>query len=126
MRPSPLAGCMLVMSLSAISAACSSAANKALPGSDWPAYGGDKAGTKYTPLEQINRDTIKELQIAWRISAMPDALRVTYPDARGGKVRTRGLMAAAKPPGQAESPRMPTNRGRPAGEAGRTPPLSGM
>ena len=31
---------------------------------DWPAYGGDKGSTKYSPLDQINKDTIKNLRIA--------------------------------------------------------------
>ncbi len=50
---------------------------------DWPAYGRDKAGTRYSPLDQINRNTIKNLQIAWRRSAVPEELRVTFPDAQG-------------------------------------------
>ena len=50
---------------------------------DWPAYGRDKAGTNYSPLDQINRNTIKNLQIAWRRSALPEELRVTFPDAQG-------------------------------------------
>ena len=51
---------------------------------DWPAYGGDKGGTKYSPLDQINRDTIKNLQIAWRRSAVPEELRV-IPRCAGGR-----------------------------------------
>ena len=35
---------------------------------DWPAYAGDKGSTKYSPLDQINKDTIKNLKIAWRRS----------------------------------------------------------
>ena len=50
---------------------------------DWPAYGGDKGGTKYSPLDQINRNTIKNLQIAWRRSAVPEELRASFPDAQG-------------------------------------------
>ena len=32
---------------------------------DWPVYGGDFAGTKYSPLEQINRKTVGRLKPAW-------------------------------------------------------------
>ena len=32
----------------------------------WRVYGGDKAGSKYSPLEQINRDNFADLQVAWR------------------------------------------------------------
>src|SRR5215510_12056062 len=47
---------------------------------DWPAYGGDKGGSKYSPLNQINKDTIKNLKIAWRRSGMPEELRTAFPD----------------------------------------------
>ena len=42
---------------------------------EWPAYGSDKAGSKYSPLDQINKDTVHDLQIAWRQSTIPDAVR---------------------------------------------------
>lgn len=32
---------------------------------NWPNVGGDKGGTRYSPLKQINRDNAKDLQIAW-------------------------------------------------------------
>ena len=47
---------------------------------EWPAYGSDKGGSKYSPLDQINKNTVKNLRIAWRVSGMPDELRPTYPD----------------------------------------------
>ena len=33
---------------------------------EWPVYGADKAGTKYSPLTQINRENFSSLEIAWR------------------------------------------------------------
>ena len=36
----------------------------AAPG-DWPFYGGDQAGSKYSPLDQINRANVRNLQPAW-------------------------------------------------------------
>src|SRR5688572_18449806 len=50
--------------------------------SDWPAYAGDKASTKYSPLDQINRGNLRGLTIAWRRSALPEELRKTYSDAQ--------------------------------------------
>ena len=44
---------------------------------DWPAYAGDKASTKYSPLDQINKDTVKNLKIAWRQSGVPEELQAT-------------------------------------------------
>jgi quinoprotein glucose dehydrogenase len=32
---------------------------------DWPVYGHDAGGTKYSPLDQINRQNVKSLQVAW-------------------------------------------------------------
>jgi quinoprotein glucose dehydrogenase len=33
---------------------------------DWPAYGGGPFGDHYSPLTQINRSNVKQLQIAWK------------------------------------------------------------
>src|SRR6185437_5041973 len=32
---------------------------------DWAAYGGDQAKTHYSPLTQINKSNIKQLEVAW-------------------------------------------------------------
>ena len=32
---------------------------------DWPNYGGNKAGNRYSTLKQINKDNVDKLQIAW-------------------------------------------------------------
>ena len=39
---------------------------------EWRAYGADKGGTKYSPLDQINRDNFAKLKMAWRWKT-PDA-----------------------------------------------------
>ena len=33
---------------------------------EWPVYGGDKAGTKYAPLDQIDAANFADLKVAWR------------------------------------------------------------
>jgi glucose dehydrogenase len=35
-------------------------------GHDWPAYGGNPEGTRFSPLTQINRSNVERLQIAWQ------------------------------------------------------------
>ncbi|MEC7995986.1 MAG: membrane-bound PQQ-dependent dehydrogenase, glucose/quinate/shikimate family [Pseudomonadota bacterium] len=35
--------------------------------SDWNAYGGNKAGTRYAPFETINVDNVNQLQRAWEV-----------------------------------------------------------
>ncbi len=32
---------------------------------EWPAYGHDPGGTRYSPLTQINRGNVKQLKVAW-------------------------------------------------------------
>jgi len=38
-------------------------------GGEWRFYGGDSGTTKYSALDQINRDNVKDLKVAWRWSA---------------------------------------------------------
>ncbi|MDU2732269.1 MAG: glucose/quinate/shikimate family membrane-bound PQQ-dependent dehydrogenase [Mixta calida] len=45
--------------------AAPAAADSAIPPGDWPAYGRDQAGTRYSPLNQINEKNVKDLQVAW-------------------------------------------------------------
>ena len=35
------------------------------PDGEWPAYGRDAGGSRYSELSQINRQNIKDLKIAW-------------------------------------------------------------
>ena len=39
---------------------------------EWPAYGGDLGSSKYSPLDQIDKDNFSKLRIAWRAKS-PDA-----------------------------------------------------
>ncbi|MDF9796372.1 quinoprotein glucose dehydrogenase [Catalinimonas alkaloidigena] len=36
-----------------------------ITGVDWPTYGGNNAGNRYSVLDQINKENIHELQLAW-------------------------------------------------------------
>ncbi len=36
---------------------------------EWPYYGGDRAFTRYSPLDQIDRNNVDELEVVWRRSA---------------------------------------------------------
>ena len=36
---------------------------------EWPHWGADLGNTKYSALDQINRDTVKNLRVAWRWKA---------------------------------------------------------
>src|SRR5688572_13385408 len=41
-------------------------------GMDFPAYGGNKANNRYSPLTQINADNVKNLKVAWTYFANDD------------------------------------------------------
>ena len=41
---------------------------------EWRAYAKDNASTKYSPLDQINRDNFKDLRIVWRWSSVDDEI----------------------------------------------------
>src|SRR5882672_5576634 len=47
---------------------------RAVQSGEWPAYGGEHS-TRYSPLDQINKTSIKKLTIAWRQSALPMEMR---------------------------------------------------
>jgi quinoprotein glucose dehydrogenase len=49
--------------------------------SDWPVYGHDAGGTKYSPLAQIDRHNVTRLQIAWTFHTMD----MYDPKGHGGK-----------------------------------------
>jgi len=49
-----------------------------VPDTDWQFYGGDLAGTRYSPLDQINASNFDKLEVAWRFDTnsfgrQPDA-----------------------------------------------------
>jgi quinoprotein glucose dehydrogenase len=47
---------------------------------EWRAYGGDRGSTKYSPLDQIGKDNVARLQIAWRRPAVDRSLVQEKPD----------------------------------------------
>ena len=42
---------------------------------EWRSYGADVEGTKYSPLEQINAENFRDLEVVWRQSVLPDVVR---------------------------------------------------
>lgn len=36
-----------------------------IPPSDWPAYGRDPGGSRYAPIYEVNRNSIKDLKVVW-------------------------------------------------------------
>jgi quinoprotein glucose dehydrogenase len=70
---------------------------------EWKTYGGDLASTRYSPLDQINRNNFSKLQVVWRLKTdafgpRPDYLYSATPLMVGGvlytTVGTRRAVAA--------------------------------
>jgi quinate dehydrogenase (quinone) len=49
---------------------------------EWRYFGGNKAFIRYSPLDQITRDNVKNLKIVWRRPAVGDQLIHAFPDLR--------------------------------------------
>jgi quinoprotein glucose dehydrogenase len=47
---------------------------------EWRSYAGDIAGTKYSPLEQIDADNFGELELAWEWMSVDNFVSKTMPD----------------------------------------------
>jgi quinoprotein glucose dehydrogenase len=48
-----------------LAAGCTNAIKSVKTGKDWPRYGGNWAGNRYSPLNQINAANVNNLQVAW-------------------------------------------------------------
>ncbi|MBQ91582.1 MAG: hypothetical protein CL441_09295 [Acidimicrobiaceae bacterium] len=46
----------------------------------WQYFGGDEAFTRYSPLDQIDRDTVADLEVVWRRPGIDPELQEVFPD----------------------------------------------
>ena len=60
-------------------------------GGEWPHFAGDSGSTRYSPLDQIDRDNFSQLEVAWRWES-PDALLKDKTDLVPGPYRGTPLM----------------------------------
>ena len=42
---------------------------------EWPSYASDLAASKYSPLDQINKTTVDDLEVVWRQPVIPETIR---------------------------------------------------
>lgn len=59
---------------------------------EWPSYGGDAASSKYVPLEQIHRDNVNGLQIAWSWETPDNAIFQNDDRASAGEYKSTPIM----------------------------------
>ena len=57
---------LVLIIIAAAIGAVPASAQRGATGTAWPTYGGDPGSTKYSPLDQINRDNVQRLKVAWR------------------------------------------------------------
>lgn len=57
-------------------------------GVDWPYYGGNNAGNRYSPLTQINKANVNDLEIAW----MYNAAKNRDPERRPRQIQTQPIV----------------------------------
>jgi quinoprotein glucose dehydrogenase len=66
MHATTLKRILLVCAIAALSLVRPETAQRGAANGEWRHYGGDAAGTKYSPLDQINAANVSKLQIAWQ------------------------------------------------------------
>ena len=71
MRRLPTAAAVAALLLASASAVAAPAPR----GADWPAYGGDAEGTRFSSLTQITKANVGQLQQAWRYDVEPGGLQ---------------------------------------------------
>jgi quinoprotein glucose dehydrogenase len=76
------------------------AQQKAAPAGEWRSYGGDKGFTRYSALDQINRENVKDLRVVWRRPALDPQIAEKFPDLvssnyfRGTPISVNGVLYA--------------------------------
>src|SRR5579862_1107184 len=94
-----LRNCALAAALAGIAIVALKAQQKAAA-AGWGTYGSDKAFTRYSALDQINRENVKDLQFVWSRSAVDPQLMDKFPDIsapdyfRGTPIMVDGVLYA--------------------------------
>ncbi len=57
---------------------------------DWTYFGGDKAFTRYAPLDQINRNNVADVEVLWRRPGVDASFVEAYPDLEVSGTRRLG------------------------------------
>ena len=63
---------------------------------EWRYYNADLASTKYSPLDQINKNNVSTLPITWRHAAIDPHLKAEYPRLVAFNYRATPLMAGGR------------------------------
>ena len=91
LRPTPVMLSIAVASIVLLLAAAPLVGQQGATGEEWPVRGGDQGGTRYSPLEQIDRENVADLEIRWtwrsdNFGTGPEYKNETTPIMAGGIV----------------------------------------
>src|SRR3989454_4349595 len=64
------------------------------PHGEWPTHGGTNANARYSSLDQITRDNVRQLRIAWRWASPDRELMTSRPDIQTWANEATPLMVA--------------------------------
>jgi membrane-bound PQQ-dependent dehydrogenase (glucose/quinate/shikimate family) len=99
----PRAICVFAASLAVLSVQASTTSR---PTAEWPGYGGDAGGTRYSKLTQINRGNVAKLTRAWTYhtkefeSSNPAAIRRNPPPFESTPIVVNGALYFSTPSGR--------------------------
>ncbi len=71
-------------------------AENGVPTGEWRHYGADQASSRYSPLDQIDRDNVTKLVEVWRWSAPDDEIYAKEPKFRPGVFKPTPLMVGGR------------------------------
>ena len=92
MRPRSLVG--ITLAVMAVGLTAAPAAQHGTRAGEWRSHSADPGSTRYAPLDQITRDNVSQLRIAWRRPAVDAGLRTRMAPGRSlaGEFRSTPLM----------------------------------
>src|SRR6185312_8692354 len=79
------------------------------PSKEWPTYGHDPGGMRFSPLTQITPANVGQLKVAWVYHMRPPGFA---PAARGASTAPAGGPRAGEPQGDTPPPVAQSGRGR--------------
>ncbi|MDK1020077.1 MAG: pyrroloquinoline quinone-dependent dehydrogenase [Candidatus Hydrogenedentes bacterium] len=87
--------CFRLLSIAAAFLLCAANQAPAQQGAlngEWRSFGGDPGNTKYSPLDQINRDNFQDLEVAFRWASISTKVTKDNPRIRAGQFKAVPLM----------------------------------
>jgi len=64
---------------------------------DWPVYGGNKSGNRYSHLNQINLNNVHRLQVAWIYESEPKDKKPVHSEMECQPIVVQGILYATSP-----------------------------